>query len=486
MKQLVFMVLVTTLGIGGSVLSGPFIGVLVYYLYAVLRPQFAWEWSLRNFGLHTFPWSFYVAVSAMIITAATAVGLLRFPASGPAPGYPKPKFVAAHYLLWAFAIWVTLSVVFARHPDVAMRYYTELIKLFVMFTVAVFAVQRVRQLWWLLIVVTLADVYTAYEVNFHYFSTGYMYLAKNGFGGLDNNGAALMFAMIVPACYFLWEATTGRFRWVYLAGIAFLGHAVLLSFSRGAMLSLMVTSPLLLVYSQRKKYVFGFLAVAGLGVAITAGPEVQDRFFSISEHDADASAQSRFKTWSIAIQMASEEPLFGFGVRNSNLYALEYGADIDGRSVHSQYLQIAADCGFVGSGLFIALMAASLYSAWTARRAVRGRTDPDAMQVRAMSAAVSCGLAVYAVGASFLSLDTFEMPYVLMLIAAQLHGLRPGEATTATGDTVVTARVPAKPAGAARRSWPTPGTPMSARVGRVRPQPEPRYHRVHEGMGGRP
>ena len=336
MKQLVLMVLVTGLGIGGSVLTGPFVGVLVYYFYAVLRPQFVWEWSLRNYDLHTFAWSFYVAVTAMVVTAATATGILRYPASGPAPGYPKPRFVAAHYLLWAFAVWVTLSTLFARHPDVAQRYYMELVKLFVMFTVAAFAVQRVRQLWWLLITVTLADIYVAYEVNFHYFSTGYMFLAKQGFGGLDNNGAALMFAMMVPGCYFLWEATAGRFRWAFLAGIAFLGHAVLLSFSRGAMLSLAVTAPLLLVYSQRKKYVFGFLAVAGVGVVATAGPEVQDRFFSISEHDADASAQSRLTTWTIALRMAAEEPLFGFGVRNSNLYTKSYGADIQaGRSTAS-------------------------------------------------------------------------------------------------------------------------------------------------------
>jgi len=477
MKQLFFLVIATGLGIGGSVLTGPYIGVLVYYLYAVLRPQFIWEWSLMNYDLHTFPWSFYVAITAMLVTALTAIGVLGYPASGPEPGYPPPRRVATHYFLWAFAVWVSLSTLMARHPQVAFLYYVELIKLFLMFTVAVFAVQRIGQLWWLLVTVTVADIYVAYEVNFHYFSTGYMFLAKQGFGGLDNNGAALMFAMMIPTCYFLWEATQSRFRWVYLGGVAFLGHAVLLSFSRGAMLSLVVTAPLLLLYSQRRKQLFAVLCLAGVCAVATAGPEVQNRFFSITQHDADESAQSRLTTWKIAITMAAEEPLFGFGVRNSNLYTKAYGADIEGRSIHSQYLQIAADCGVVGSGLFIGLLASALISAWRARQAVRGRTDSDAVRVRAMAASVSCGLAVYALGASFLSLDTFEMPYILMMLAGQLQGLRPGEATVTrssadSGGGISEAKV-------RRSGWPGPREPLSTPVGKRRKSPEIRFHKIH-------
>lgn len=479
MKQLLFMLIATSIGIGGTILTGPYIGVLIYYIYAVLRPQFIWEWSLMNYDLHTFSWSFYIAVTTMAVTAATAVGILKYPTSGPAPGYPRFRFASPHILLWAFAIMVTLSAVFARHPEVAFRYYNELIKLFVMFTVAAFAVQRVGQLWWLLLAVTIADIYVSYEVNFHYFTTGYMFLAKQGFGGLDNNGAALMFAMLIPACYFLWEATPGWFRWIYFAGIALLGHAVLLSFSRGAMVSLMITAPLLLIYSQKRKYVLGLGLVAGLGLVVSAGPEVQNRFFSISQHDADESAQSRFTTWKIAMTMASEEPLFGFGVRNSNLYTKSYGADIEGRSIHSQYLQIAADCGIVASTLFFTMLLAALYSAWRARRAVRGRTDIDAVRIRALSSSVSCGLAIYAVGASFLSLDTFEMPYILVLIAAQLQGIRPGEANKSTDTTIVSTTI------ATPNGWPTPRMPMSTRISRDRTTPEPRLHHVpqHKGVG---
>ena len=45
MKQVLFMVTLTLLGTVGCLVR-PFYGVAVYYLFAVLRPQFLWQWSL--------------------------------------------------------------------------------------------------------------------------------------------------------------------------------------------------------------------------------------------------------------------------------------------------------------------------------------------------------------------------------------------------------------------------------------------------------
>lgn len=46
MKQLLFMTAVTGVAVVGSFTSTPFVGFCVYVLYAVLRPQYMWEWSL--------------------------------------------------------------------------------------------------------------------------------------------------------------------------------------------------------------------------------------------------------------------------------------------------------------------------------------------------------------------------------------------------------------------------------------------------------
>ncbi len=99
-KQLIFMIIVTLIGAGGSLLVSPFYGVAVYYLFAVLRPQFIWQWSLPE-GVS---WSFYVAIAAIIGFAFNA----RSKGTPPDPegGW---RLSAAHWAVFAFGAWVSLT-----------------------------------------------------------------------------------------------------------------------------------------------------------------------------------------------------------------------------------------------------------------------------------------------------------------------------------------------------------------------------------------
>ena len=45
MKQMAFMMVSVILGTAGSFALSPIYGLAVYYLYAVIRPQFIWEWN---------------------------------------------------------------------------------------------------------------------------------------------------------------------------------------------------------------------------------------------------------------------------------------------------------------------------------------------------------------------------------------------------------------------------------------------------------
>jgi probable O-glycosylation ligase (exosortase A-associated) len=237
---------------------------------------------------------------------------------------------------------------------------------------------------------------------------------------LDNNGAGLMLAMGVPLCYFAWEGGRGRLRWGFLLLIPLLIHAVLMTYSRGAMVSLLAIVPLLWLRSRHRAW----LSFAGLGLALLlpflAGPEIRERFFSTGQYQQDDSAQSRLASWTAAWKIALDNPVMGVGVRNSNLFSFEYGADMEGRTIHNTYLQTAADMGFVGLGLYLLAVPAVWCSLRRARRAVAGRSGDEAQRIRAIASAVECSFAVFAVGGIFLSLDVFELPYLLLLIGAQL------------------------------------------------------------------
>lgn len=434
-KQFLLMVTVTAIGVIGGVGFGPYFALLVYYLNAVLRPQNMWSYipSVRD-----TQWSFIVAVTAIATAVVYRLGMVGYASCGVTRGARQPLWNPVHWCVAAFALWVcvrhALTVMYGGVAEniESERSFTEYIKMFVMFGVAALVIYRLNQLWILLAVVALADAYVGYEVNMYYFSLGYNRIQRAGYGGLDNNGAGLMMAMGIPLCYFLWEGTLGRFRWVFLGCIPVLAHAVQLSFSRGAMVAALASVPVVFVFSRHKKWLmlFGLAGVAF--VLATSGPELRDRFLSIKRHDLDASANSRKLTWSIAIDFANNNPFFGLGLRCSKLHMKKFGAD-ENQAIHSQYFQLAADAGWVGAGLFVALVTAVL---WTCYR-LWWRTRewppyPEVIRTRAMAGAVSSSLVLYSVGALFLSLDTFELPYILMLIVAQLWGVYRGGGVEAT------------------------------------------------------
>ena len=158
-------------------------------------------------------------------------------------------------------------------------------------------------------------------------------------------------------------------------------------------------------------------------ISIAAGKEIQERFFTVSQADQDASFMSRWTTWNIAISMANNHPFFGVGIRCSNLYTQDYGADMFGRTIHSQYLQIAADSGYPALALYLLLFGYSIFSCWRARRALWYRTDEQSRQACCMLGAIEGSLITFFVGCSALSLEVFELPYIMMLLGIQMLAL---------------------------------------------------------------
>ena len=412
------------LGTAGSFALSPIYGLAVYYLYAVIRPQFIWEWNeFAGIKLSEPQWSLYVALATLASTVLWRTGLFAPSKVADPPWYGNPRFTRSHYLFLAFTAWISLTYLTAVNTERAWPFFVEYVKIFVMFICATFILRTVRDLWFIYFVVLGSAVYVAYEINTYYFNGGWLLLASRGYGGLDNNGAALIVAMAVPMCYFAWEATRGWWRWGFLLVIPPLLHAVLLSYSRGAMLSLCVAAIYIWFRARNKAFISSMYGIAIVLVLIMTGPEIRERFFSIGKADVDESAQSRWTTWNIAIRMANERPLFGLGIRNSNLFTFDYGADMPGRSIHSQYLQTAADSGWVALALYVFFLGSLFLGLRSSRRVLKQHTDPESLKVKSIAAGLECSLVLFCFGALFLSLEHFEMPYILMMLAVQLHAI---------------------------------------------------------------
>jgi probable O-glycosylation ligase (exosortase A-associated) len=320
-----------------------------------------------------------------------------------------------------FGFWILVTCLTARHFDVSWEWFIEYLKIFVMFVVAARLITTARQVLALFIMIGLSLGYIAYEINAYYFFQGYMGIYQRGYGGLDNNGAGLMLAMGMPVCWFAFESTRRWWRWFYLALIPTIVHSVMLTYSRGAMLSLIVVCPFIWWRSRQKFWLTMVLAAFVLVVVpILAGPQIRARFMTIEKHELDDSANSRKQSWAAAWKMALDYPIFGVGVRNAPLFSHQYGADYEGRVIHSQYLQLAADNGLVGLTLFLAMLVCALMALRRCRRFVAGQNDPESQRIAAIAGGVECSLIVYCTGAIFLSLDTFELFYLLILLSFQL------------------------------------------------------------------
>ncbi len=421
MKQTLFMVVATLFGTVGVVFQ-PFWGVAVYYLYAVLRPEFLWKWV----PLPEYQWSRCVAIAAILATLAASQGIIPF--VPPGVERIRRKFGRSQVLIGLWAFWIFVTYFMARDQNQAFDYFIEYIKIFAMMAVSMVLLCNFNQLYCLLLIAVTTLGYISYEVNALYLSTGYIGIYRNGYGGLDNNGAGLMLAMGVPACILLWDGIRDRWRWFYLALVPVIVHAVLMTYSRGAMLSMLVTVPLIAIRSRRRMQMAVFGAVLFLGaIPMMAGAEIQERFLTLKDNEVDESANSRRMSWAAAWKMAKDNPIFGVGIRNANLFSYQYGADMEGRTIHSQYLQVAADNGFVGMGLYLAMLGSVWLDTRYCRRAVAGRDDLESRRIYMVAVGAETSMALLCFGAFFLSLENFELPYLMLLLGSQLAALVKGK-----------------------------------------------------------
>jgi probable O-glycosylation ligase (exosortase A-associated) len=425
--KLGLLLFMTGFGVAGGLIYAPFVPAAMYYGFAVLRPQFIWEDALDSYVRRDFPWSMILALAT--IGAALVARISVWVAPKRFANIALPRFNSGHVLLGIFAVWVTLSYMNALRPEVARPFYEDYRKIFLMFFVTSLVMVSVRQVWLLYLVVLFPLMYIAFEVNEIYLlNSRYNFIYRRGFAGLDNNGAALLLSMGAPLCVYAWDGVKHWIRWVFPVGIALIVHAVLLSYSRGAMLALLLTSPLYLIRARHKKMIVAGY-IAALAVApVLVGDQIAARFGTISESEKDASAQNRFTTWEIAWRMANERPFFGFGIRNSSEFTHDYGADEQGRVIHSTYLQIAADSGLVGLIAYLGFLAGAFYCANRARMSSRDRLaaekgDRDDRFAYAAACGAEGSLAVFVIGGAFLSLETFEPPYIVALIAVQLWSI---------------------------------------------------------------
>ncbi len=397
MKGLIFTYVLTYGGAAASLLD-PFVGLLIYICFAIIKPESLWFWSV--------PAGNYSRIIAIALLFGWGInGFGRW-------NVGRARSVVV--LLVAFLAWNALSALQAYSPDVSWRAIEEFAKIVVPFVVGVTIIDSVDKLKALAWVIMLSQGYVAYDLNMAYFG-GYNRMTDVGFGGMDNNCNAIAMVCGVGFAFFLGLAETHWRRWLAFLAAAFMAHSVFFSFSRGGMVALIITGAAAFVLiPKRPSYYLIFVLAVLLGLRM-AGPEVRDRFFTTFSDQAerDASAQSRIDMWQTCLDMAAENPLLGVGPNNFPVISQQLGYT-ESKQAHSLWMQAAAEIGLPGLGLLLGFYLVTCYHLWRLSRV---------LDVYAPSAANYCRMVIAAlvgfmVAAQFVSLVGLELPYYVTLVGA--------------------------------------------------------------------
>jgi probable O-glycosylation ligase (exosortase A-associated) len=392
----------------------PYIGVLL------------WSW-LGFMNPHRLTWGFaYDLPFAQLVAVATVLGLIFTRDRRPIPRIPESA------LLLGFWVVVTLSTVFAMFPDRAVRDLEQFSKVLFMSFVSILLCQERARLRLLLLVAALSIGFYGIKGGLFGILTGGAHMVFGPPGSFigDNNGLGLALNMTLPFLFFMPSDESRRWlRWVLYGGFGLTVLSVLLTYSRGNFLGLVVVL-LLIVLKTRWKRVAIPAGFVGAVVALWFLPEKWfDRISTISDYESDLSAMGRIYAWRIAWTIALENPFLGGGFR-------VFGPEIWHRfmpelrnwaNVHSIYFQVLAEHGFIGMGVFAALVTCTLLTLRRLRRQWRGRTE--GAWIVNYSQMIETSMLGFLVAGAFQNLAYFDFFWFLIGVTIVLRALAREAAT---------------------------------------------------------
>src|SRR5262249_45626256 len=176
----------------------------------------------------------------------------------------------------------------------------------------------------------------------------------------NSNDLAFAIALSFPLCLMFLLTTRSRFRKVlWTAGLLAMGAALVMTASRGGLITFVITAVICLWHFGVKGKRFYLIAATGLAGVIligAAGKTLMDRMATLWGNDihsreqlrAEKSIDERQFVIDKALEGIAEHPLLGLGTRNFETYSTIW------LEVHMTYLQIAVEGGIPSLILFLA------------------------------------------------------------------------------------------------------------------------------------
>jgi putative inorganic carbon (HCO3(-)) transporter len=397
------------------------LAVLIVLVPAALLNPFwgllAWTW-MSYFNPHEFTWGITRELPvALLIAIPTLLGLpfgrKRIP--------PLTRETVLVIVLWCWFAVTTLNVylspTFVHHLSDTMHQFGVISKILLMqLFVAVILVTTSKRLrlWYLVTAATFA--FFALKSSVFGVLTGGQYSVYGPPNSMiaDNNDFGLGMNMALPMFMCLSKTETSRaLRWIFRTSIIMGIVAVVLTYSRGALLGLIVV---LGTWALKSKY----KVLGGLGLVFTLliifvsapGAWITRMETIRSASQTDPSAISRLHAWEFATDLAADHPVFGGGFETFTEALFAHYSIPDTHGPHSIYFQVLAEHGFPGLLIFVTLICSCYFSC---RQIIHRFGDEESLSDLAEYAKmVQLSLVAFLVSGAFLGRAYFDLFYQLV------------------------------------------------------------------------
>lgn len=403
------------------ILMRPWIGILAWFWSGLMAPHMlAWGF------MRTFPIS-------MLIAAATMAGLLL---TSDRRSMPMTREMI---MMWLFVAYVTMTSFFAVSGSAAWGFWEHFMKIIIVTFITPMLVYGERRVIMLLLVITFSIAYYGLKGGIFAVLTGGQHMVLGPDGSYLQGNTFIGLAMIMVLPLILVSARMFHQRWVdfgsplvrkisvplglgIYAVFWFTALAILVTYSRGALLGLLAVAPFIF-WRMKKKWLLvliAFFAVSVVGV--TAPERLMNRWGTIENYEEDQSAMQRIQAWGVNWNMAKERPITGMGFRFGRMgYDWWIGyANFEGQwkhilSPHSIYFGLLGQHGFGGLAVFLTLIGVTFFSLNRIRKKALAETGERWLSEYAW--AIQVGIIGYMAAGAFIDVVYFSLLYAFVALA---------------------------------------------------------------------
>jgi O-antigen ligase len=164
-------------------------------------------------------------------------------------------------------------------------------------------------------------------------------------------------------------------RPLVLAALAGSGFVLMLSFSRGGFVGLLVIMAVLMIVERKNQAVMTIVGVGAVILVLAAPALYWDRIISMYEAaqhvSEDYSVMVRVQTMKVALILGLKNPVFGVGIGNFIAEASRYLPFT--KAVHNAYLQIFSEMGLPGLLVVSSIFIRNIFILRSMMRSTRNR-----------------------------------------------------------------------------------------------------------------